>query len=69
MSRASRIETAIQAARQVAATPGARELHRREAKLGKNPPLGSWTAEDERRLRERGEIVTPGGVYRIKEAP
>lgn len=22
--------------------------------------------EDERRLRERGEIVTPGGVYKIK---
>ena len=47
--RAERIEGAIRAARAVAATPEARELHRRSAKL-----------------RERGEISTPYGPYRIK---
>ena len=56
---AERIETAIKAARAVAATPEAHELHRRSK--GKH---GAWTAEDERRLRD-GVIVTPGGPYRI----
>ena len=66
MTRAERIEAAIRGARAVAATPEARELHRRESAQGKKVPLGSWTVEDERRLRERSEIVTPGGVYKIK---
>lgn len=61
--RAARVEAAIVAARAVAATPEAKELHRRSK--GKH---GAWTAEDERRLRE-GAIVTPGGQYRLRGAP
>lgn len=56
---AERIETAIKAARAVAATPEAKELHRRSK--GKS---GSWTAADEQRLRD-GVIATPAGPYRL----
>lgn len=56
---AERIETAIKAARAVAATAEAHELHRRSK--GKS---GSWTAADEQRLRD-GVIITPGGPYRL----
>jgi len=70
--RAERIEGAIQAARAVAQTPEARELHKRELKRteksnGKDMPLGSWTSEDERRLREDGVIMTPRGPYRLRD--
>ena len=64
--RAERIEGAIVAARAVAATPEARELHRRSAKDGDKFIRGCWTPDDEKRLRERGEINTPYGPYRIK---
>ena len=64
--RAERIEGAIVAARAVAATPEARELNRRSAKDGDKFIRGCWTPEDERRLRERGEINTPYGPIRIK---
>lgn len=64
--RAERIEAAILAARAVAATPEARELHRRSAKDGDKFVRGCWTPDDEKRLRERGEIDTPYGPIRIK---
>lgn len=60
---AERVETAITAARAVAATPAAKELHR--LSRGKH---GGWTAEDEKRLRE-GVIQTPHGPYRLRGAP
>ena len=66
MTRAERIEAAILAARAVAATPEARELHRRSAKDGDKFIRGCWTSEDEQRLRGRGEINTPYGPIRIK---
>lgn len=67
MTRAERIEGAIRAARAVAASTGARELSARPAMPGDRLARGTWTPEDERRLRERGEIVMPDGrVYRIK---
>mgnify|MGYP000178480257 CR=1 FL=1 len=73
MSRAERIERAILAARAVAATPETRDLHKRELKRteksnGKDMPLGSWTFEDERRLRDDGVIMTPRGPYRLRDA-
>ena len=67
MTRAERIEAACRAARAVAATPEARELSQRPAMPGDKLARGTWTPEDDRRLRERGEIVMPDGrVYRIK---
>lgn len=69
MTREERIEVAIVAARKVAASPEARELHRRSSAKGDKAPAGTWSGEDERRLRERGEIVTPGGVYRLRGDP
>lgn len=63
---AERIEGAILAARAVAQTPEARDLHRHSAQSGDKFVRGCWTAEDERRLRERGEINTPYGPIRIK---
>ena len=67
MTRAERIEAAIVAARQVAASPEAKDLRRRS-----NGKAGVWTAEDEARLR-RGEIAVtlPDGrrdVYRLRDA-
>lgn len=62
MTRAERIEAAIIAARKVAASPEANECARRTR--GKH---GQWSAEDERRLRERGEIGTPSGTYRLRD--
>lgn len=62
MTRAERIEAAIVAARKVAASPEANECARRTR--GKH---GQWSAEDERRLRERGEISTPSGTYRRRD--
>ena len=62
MTREERIEAAIVAARKVAASPEANECARRTR--GKH---GQWSAEDERRLRERGEISTPSGTYRLRD--
>lgn len=66
--RAERIEAAIQAARQVAASPGAIELSRKPRMRGDKHTRGTWTYEQ--RLRDRGEILMPDGqIFRIKGAP
>lgn len=61
--RAARIETGIRETRRVAKSPEARELARRTG--GKH---GTWTREDEDRLR-KGEVETPGGVFRFRKLP
>lgn len=67
MTRAERVEAAIVAARKVAVSPEAKDLRQRS-----NGKAGTWTAEDEARLR-RGEVavVLPDGrrdVYRLRDA-
>lgn len=67
--RAERIEAAIQAARQVASTPGAIELSRKPRMRGDKHTRGTWSSEDEQRLRDRGEIVMPDGqIYTLRGA-